>query len=186
MPKRKHKHKGSEINLLPKEGLAATTSGRILLWILTTFRIVLIITELIVIFAFLSRFWLDAKNTDLTDKVNDAKARILSLSEFEKDFKGTQEKLKVYETYKQGKGVLLKGVDEMVAYKPIDVFFTNVSSDYQKVTVKAITPSENAILQYVENLKSSELFEEVKIQDLSVSESESLFKFTISSYYKKQ
>ena len=47
-----------EINLLPQKGFEATTAGRILAWILSTFRIIVIITELLVMVAFLSRFWL--------------------------------------------------------------------------------------------------------------------------------
>ncbi|HLE49252.1 MAG TPA: PilN domain-containing protein [Patescibacteria group bacterium] len=184
MPAKK-KSKIAQINLLPREGLGATTSGRVLLWILTTFRMVLIITELVVIFAFLSRFWLDAKNTDLTDEVNDSKAVILSLSDFEKDFKGTQEKLAIYDLYKQGKGFLLDGIIEAVAYKPDEVFFESVDSNSEKVTVKGVSISETGIHQYLANLKSSDKFESVKLDALAVDENQTFFRFSIVSYYKK-
>ena len=61
--------KSSRINLLPQEEFAASTLGRILAWILSTFRILVIMTELIVILAFLSRFWLDARTTDLNEEI---------------------------------------------------------------------------------------------------------------------
>ena len=61
-------HKKQQVNLLPEKGFTSTTTGRVLTWILSTFRIIVIVTEIIVMIAFLSRFWLDAQNTDLSEE----------------------------------------------------------------------------------------------------------------------
>jgi len=53
--------KEKPINLLPKDSFAETTLGRVITWFLGTFRIMVIAVELVVVAAFLSRFWLDSK-----------------------------------------------------------------------------------------------------------------------------
>ena len=70
MPKKKN------INLLPKEEFDASVVGRLLRWAMGTFRIIVIITEMIVMAAFLSRFWLDAQNSDLNDEIRFASSQI--------------------------------------------------------------------------------------------------------------
>ena len=61
--------KEPEINLLPQEEFEGSVIGRILKWGLSTFRIIVIIVEMVVMAAFLSRFWLDAKNSDLNEDI---------------------------------------------------------------------------------------------------------------------
>ena len=78
--------KNKEINLLPQEQFAASTTGRVLAWVLSTFRMIVILTEMIVIIAFLSRFWLDIKSNDLTDEVDNQK-KIVYVGERKKNKK---------------------------------------------------------------------------------------------------
>jgi hypothetical protein len=58
------------INLLPKSEFELSFRGRFLKWALSTGRHIIILTELVVIIAFLSRFKLDQDLADLTDEVN--------------------------------------------------------------------------------------------------------------------
>ena len=104
MPAKTKTKKTSQINLIPAEGLKATTGGRILSWVLSTFRVFVIITELFVIAAFVSRFFLDAKNTDLTDEIRESQAVILSYQDLEKNFKDIHKRIDVYKIYSQDKG----------------------------------------------------------------------------------
>ena len=89
------------INLLPQEEFEASVLGRILRWAMGTFRIIVIITEMIVMGAFLSRFWLDAQNSDLNDQIKISSAQISSQASFEKKFRDVQTKLKIYKDISQ-------------------------------------------------------------------------------------
>jgi len=89
-------HKKQQVNLLPEKGFTSTTTGRVLTWILSTFRIIVIVTEIIVMIAFLSRFWLDAQNTDLSEEIEQKKAILVASADFEKEFRQTQERLQIY------------------------------------------------------------------------------------------
>src|SRR3989304_5055627 len=88
--------KEEQINLLPEKGFEQTTTGRILTWILSSFRIIVIVTEIIVMIAFLSRFWLDAQNTDLTEELQQKQAVLSASKAFDAEFKDTQKRLKVF------------------------------------------------------------------------------------------
>ena len=68
--------KNKSINLLPQEEFDASIFGRTLKWAMGTFRIIVIITEMVVMGAFLSRFWLDAQNSDLDNSIKIASAQI--------------------------------------------------------------------------------------------------------------
>ena len=91
MPKKKN------INLLPKEEFDASVVGRLLGWAMGTFRIIVIITEMVVMTAFLSRFWLDAKNSDLNDEIRLKSSQISVQKDFEIGFRNLQKKLAIYE-----------------------------------------------------------------------------------------
>ena len=85
--------KKRQINLLPQEEFAASTLGRVLNWLLTTFRYIVIVTEIVVMTAFLSRFWLDAKSTDLNELIKQKQAVIAASADFEKEFRLTKDNL---------------------------------------------------------------------------------------------
>ena len=83
--------KGSKlINLLPQEEFANSTIGRVFTWAMSTFRIIVIGMEMVVMVAFLSRFWLDAINVDLNDIIKQRSAVIAAQSYFEKAFRDLQ------------------------------------------------------------------------------------------------
>jgi predicted nucleotidyltransferase len=169
-----------EINLVPKEGLESTTSGRVLLWILSTFRIILIITELVVIGAFISRFWLDAKNTDLTEEMSEKKSVITSLSEFEKDFKATQERLAIFNSYKANKGIITSNIDVFISYKPKGIYFKSINAGLKTVSVTASSDNEIEIQQYLANLKASGKYESVNISKINLSKNNTAFDFSLA------
>lgn len=53
------------VNLLPADRFEFSPLGRFLVWALSTGRSVVVLTELVIIVAFLSRFWFDWKLADL-------------------------------------------------------------------------------------------------------------------------
>ncbi len=83
----------STIELLPQENWEKGTFGRLLKWALTVGRYIVIITELIVILAFLSRFKFDRDLTDLNEKVKQQQAIVQSSAQFEQKFRFLQKQL---------------------------------------------------------------------------------------------
>jgi len=160
------------INLLPQEEFEASILGRILRWAMTTFRFIVIITELVVMSAFLSRFWLDAKNSDLNDTLEVKSAQISAQSDFEKDFRSLQDRLKIFKDASKD----TKSSDTLTiisAKTPADVSLVSVSLQDKSAQVKGTSGSELGIAQFVSNLKADTAFKEVVLGQVSSSEGNS-------------
>ncbi len=82
-----------QISLLADAPFDLTLQGRIVNWLTTWGRAILVLVEVVVIGAFFSRFWLDRKNSDLSDDIRQKRAILESTLEFENDFRSLQKKI---------------------------------------------------------------------------------------------
>lgn len=162
--------KASKINLLPQEEFAASTLGRVFTWILTSFRYMVIATELIVILAFLSRFWLDAKTTDLNDELKQKTAIVQATSNFEKDFRQSQNRLKAYASLTKKEKPATSLLNIISSYLPPEAYLSSISLIGSEVQIKGSSFSERAIAQFISNLNSLEDFENVTLTQVDTSE----------------
>lgn len=178
MPARRKKQ--AVINLLPREEFAATTIGRVLVWVLSTFRIIVIVTEILVMLAFLSRFWLDAKDTDLNELIKQKQAVLAASSSFEKKFKDTQTRLKIFSEFASEEGVVADAMSEINSRLPPDALLSLVSFKDGGIEIKGISPGEISIQQLTVNLNASELFDNVSLRGIESSEDGQLLEFTIT------
>lgn len=169
-----------DINLLPQDEFEATVFGRVLRWALSTFRIIVIATEMIVMLAFLSRFWLDARNSDLDDEIRVREAEIKAQSEFETEFKKTQSKLKIFDALAKEENPVSATLEKITSLIPSDVKLVSYSLSSNSILVKGISGSERSIAQFVANLDSDDTFSEVSLSSVETKlENESLLTFSI-------
>jgi len=174
--------KDKAINLLPQEEFDASILGRTLKWAIGTFRIIVIVTEMIVMGAFLSRFWLDAQNSDLSGSIKVKSAQIVAQTEIEKEFRDTQSRLNLVKQLKQAAPPSQK-VDAIASKLPPDVSLTTVSVLENSVQVKGSSASEFGIAQFIANLKADPSFKSVDLGQINSSESnlaQTVFSIAIS------
>lgn len=76
-----------DVNFLVKDELQEFGQGKVLKWALNWGKKIVVLTELVVILAFLSRFWLDTTVADLGEKITQKKAIIDASAESEKRFR---------------------------------------------------------------------------------------------------
>lgn len=174
--------KNKSINLLPQEEFDASIVGRVLKWAMGTFRIIVIITEMIVMGAFLSRFWLDAKNSDLNSAIKIKSAEITAQSDFEKQFRSVQAKLDIFKQLSQAPKASDKVV-KIASKIPAEVTLTSVSILQSSAQVKGTSLSEIGIAQFVSNLKTEKSFKKIELGQINSSEdnpSLTLFSITIN------
>lgn len=182
MPARKHKNKKEEdsINLLPEKGFARTTRGRVLIWLLSTFRVIVIVTELVVVMAFLSRFFLDAKNNDLTDTLKQKKALLVAAQSFESEFKDYQSRLTIYSGIENQNVDLTSTLKTITSYAPSDIFLDSINISNGALVIIGLSQSERSIQQFSVNLESTSLFTNLAIAEIkSKDDSENEFDFRI-------
>lgn len=165
------KKKSGFINLLPQEEFEGSIMGRVLKWAMTTFRYIVIVTEMVVMGAFLSRFWLDAQNSDLNDLLDIKTAQILVQEEFEKEFRNTQTRLSIFQALNKEKAA--SGTLEQVTTRiPEGIRLQSLSfTDQDNVLqVKGISGSEVGIAQFIANLRDEKTFKKVELSQVGSSE----------------
>ena len=179
------KDKKHQINLLPQEEFAGTTLGRTLKWAMGSFRIIVIVTEMVVMAAFLSRFWLDARNADLNDLIKQKVAVISASSEVENEFRDTQKKLKIFSSLAVKEGIVSNAINRITSLLPPDVFLISYSFNQESIQIKGASTSEVSIAQFIVNLENSDLFEKVSLSNVDTAQEETALTFTFRMQLKK-
>src|SRR3989344_6821603 len=80
-------------NLIGEGDFSRTPIGRIVTWATTYGRYIMILTEIIVLLAFISRFSLDRKLTDLNEEISQKQAILEVNSQLEADIRAVQGQL---------------------------------------------------------------------------------------------
>jgi len=178
--------KKNRINLLPQEEFAASTPGRILAWLLSTFRVTVIVTEMIVMLAFLSRFWLDARSADLGDLINQRQAVIASSADFENEFRGVQKKLKIFSGLTGEGDSAIQYLENISSLIPPEIILTSFSFLNEEIKLEGISPNEMGIAQLVANLETNDDFKEILISQISTDkETQAFLKFSLNLKLKE-
>ena|SRR3989338_1405046 len=166
--------KTKTINLLPQEEFDVSTLGRILKWAMGTFRIIVIVTEMIVMTAFLSRFWLDAQNSDLNDAIAIKTAQISAQSDFEKQFRILQQKLSIFKTLTDSPQPSGK-LNAISSKIPSDVILSGISVGDVSAQLNGVTLSEASIAKLLNGIKNEKSLKTVDLGSLSTSENDASF-----------
>lgn len=164
--------KSKGINLLPQGEFDASIIGRVLKWATGTFRIIVIVTEMVVMAAFLSRFWLDAQNSDLTDSIKIKSSQIEAQADFEKQFREVQKKLAIFKALASDTTSSQK-IDLIASKTPGDIVLDNITQTQNSIQIKGSSVSELAVAQMIANLKSEKTFKDVGLVSLNSQESSS-------------
>jgi Tfp pilus assembly protein PilN len=159
------KPKEIRINLLPQKEFEASILGRILKWALSTLRIIVIVTEMLVMSAFLLRFWLDAKNSDLNEAISQKIAVISAYQDVENEFRLAQKKINIFAKLTQEpiKSEKIKVISQSL---PPEISLTSVSLDKDSFQIKGVSGNEQSISQFIVNLESAEEFSQVELVQL--------------------
>lgn len=178
-------NKSKIINLLPGDDFQSTTFGRILKWALSSFRAMVIITELIVMSAFLSRFWLDAKNSDLNEQLNINVAQIKAYQDVEQEFRLYQNQLNIAKSlYSNTKNSEL--IQNITRVLPNELIVSSIQLTGDDLQIKAISFSEQAIAQFLVNLEGLKLLEKIELSQVASSiENSFVTTFTVNAKYKQ-
>ena len=154
------------INLLGDSEMEHTPLGRIVGWAVTYGRYIMIGTEIVVLLAFISRFSLDRKLTDLKEEVTQKQDIIEANLPFEKDVRILQDKLAKIKALVT---IPINPYDTLVLFQsmlPEGVYLKSYDVTKDKLTVNAIAGSTNAFSQYMTNLQSTKQITNIDIGDI--------------------
>src|SRR3989344_6912254 len=126
------------INLVGEQDLAHSPWGRILTWATTYGRYIMIATEVVVLLAFISRFSLDRKLTDLKEEISQKQDIITANLSFENDIRSLQERLSSIKKLADSQRAPLEIIADLQRSLPPDVYFETLDLVDNKLTVKTI------------------------------------------------
>ncbi|MBI2464780.1 hypothetical protein HYV64_01440 [Candidatus Shapirobacteria bacterium] len=181
-----------DISFLPDQENINSFSARTIRWLTSVGRFVIVFTELIVICAFLSRFWLDRTNSDLSEIVRQQKAILDSTSDFEVEYAQLQKKLAVIKKFYANQPEYESKVATLVESTPEDVNFNslliNHSAQSNEVTA-LITLSayqESAIINFITNLIANPKITSVDIRTIEKKPNDTKYNVNLSLVFSKK
>ncbi len=157
-----------KINLLIQEGFEHSQTGKVLAWLLSAGRAIVIITELIVITAFLSRFWLDRQLTDLIEGNSAKKTQVEASTNFEADFQNTQTRLAAVKLIDNAKILPREYIKEVTRLLPAEVVLSDISYNENKVSVTGLSLNEAGLAGFMKSLEESNKFSSVSLVNIAL------------------
>lgn len=161
------------INLLPKTEFEMSFWGRFIKWALTTGRYIIILTELVVIIAFMSRFKLDRDASDVGDAILGKQALLEASSNTEKTLRLVQNKL---DWAKQKIDSAPK--INLVLDKIFNANIVSIGIKGADITMVAKIASESELGNLVNKLSEDKIFKVVELSDIA-TDIDGTIKFTL-------
>lgn len=156
-----------QINLLTSTSFEHSTAGRIISWASNVGRWIVVLTEFIVITAFLSRFYFDTRLANLFDEIRQKKAIVNSSYAFEEQYRQAQNKLRLAGliiTKNSSSSTLIKTVSDQL---PLDVTLMSLSVDVDTLNIEGYALSINGLKVFVDGLAGMRRISDVRVGKLS-------------------
>lgn len=167
--------KPKKINLLVQEGFENSQIGKILAWLLSVGRAIVIVVELVVICAFLSRFWFDRQLTDLIEQNNSKRAQVEASQNFENEFKSVQKRLaavKQIAEVKLSPSIYIKDASRLL---PSEVILENIAFSQGKFSFDGAASSESGLAGFIKSMEESNNFKDVTLANISLDPTSLVF-----------
>ena len=151
------------INLLNTEGNVNSPFNRIMVWITTYGRYIMITTELVVLIAFASRFSLDRKLSDLKENITQ-KQEILEVNvDLENEIRQVQDKLSAIKLLIVDQPIPVDALVIIYTLLPTGTYMDSLKIDNTKLTANVTANSSESFTQFISNFSSTKTLAGVEI-----------------------
>ncbi len=158
-----------QVNLIGEEEMEHSPTGRIVMWAVTYGRYIMIGTEIIVLLAFISRFSLDRKLTDLNEEVAQKQAIIDANHDFETQFRTLQDKLAKAQMLLTAPPVTNNSLATIETMLPVDTRLGTLRITEEMVVGDVVANTTTGFANLAANLQASRIFSHVEIGDVNRS-----------------
>ena len=155
------------INLLGQQDLEHTPWGRIVSWATTYGRYIMITTEIVVLLAFISRFSLDRKNTDLTEEVTQKQAILEANASFEQSIRSLQANISTAQKLLAAQSKPVDITTMMETILPADVYLSSFTLNNNKLSLEAIAGTTGGFAQLLANLQATKQFQNISLNGVT-------------------
>jgi len=155
-------HKRS-INLLPRDAFESSTLGIILEWSLVFGKWAVILTQLVVIGAFLYRFTLDRSLTDLRKSIAKNVAIVKSYDQVERDFTLAQKQVNQAKLALGSQSTMLKTLEKIQTITPKEVWYDRLNFTPEGIALTAYAASLPGFGRFLNSVQTDSQFNGVRI-----------------------
>jgi hypothetical protein len=161
-------HKKS-INLLPRDSFENSTLGVILEWALVFGKWAVILTQLIVMAAFLYRFTLDRTLTDLRKSITSDVMIIKSYEQVERDYMLAQKRVVTAKDAIKSQNQVLGIIAEIAKITPNDLWYDKINITDTSLNMTAYVSSLSGFAQFMTMIQKNPAFKNIRIAKLETS-----------------
>ncbi|HAP37638.1 hypothetical protein A2574_01320 [Candidatus Shapirobacteria bacterium RIFOXYD1_FULL_38_32] len=178
-----------EISLLPDSENINNIGARAIRWVTTVGRYVIIFTELVVISAFISRFWLDRKNADLSEVIRQQKAILESTKDFETEYSLLQQRLKfikdsnIQTSYSEKLTTLANSTPNEIIF---DKLALSEKDNQLIANISVFSYTEESIIDFATNLILNPQISSVNISKIEKKPKENRYQIEINLVFKNE
>lgn len=156
-----------KINLLPKDDFEFSQTGRLVNWAVSVGRWIVVLTEFVVICAFLSRFYFDTQLANLFDDLKQKKAIIASTASFEDNFLQIQERtnsVKALLAQENKPSVMVVEISKLL---PAEVTLNRISIADNELKITGYSFTESGLKYFMTGLINHPNIKQVSIDEVS-------------------
>lgn len=166
------------INLLGEQDLGHSPWGRLITWSITYGRYIMIGTEIVVLLAFISRFSLDRKLTDLKEEIAQKQMIIEANQQFEKEIRSLQDQLAKIKALTKDQDRPLTTIILIQSLLPPDVYLQAFELGKDRLKINAIAGTTAGFSQFLASLTGTREISQVEIGEVRKSITGIQFQFT--------
>lgn len=180
MPKNHH----PSINLLGNR--QGSIFDKFIDWALTIGRLVVILTEVIALSAFLYRFTLDRQLIDLHSKIKQEEAIVGYLKVKEKTYRNLQDRIAIASAFFESGGKDVKVFNDIVELAPLGMTFNDLTLTENNIKIDANFQFISSLRAFVNSLKSYPNVKNVSIEKIENKLSNALISVSITAALKEK
>jgi len=175
-----------KVNLLPKDSFEFSLVGKFLRWALTAGRIMVVLTEFVVILAFGSRFWFDKELNDLREVIDQKEMVVNSYTETEAEMRrvlGRQEPVK---DYLEDNLEMTEKVDDLKYFLPEGVTLMEMKIEKEKISLVGVAGSEETFSRTIRAMAQMKDVYQTEVKELEFDQKRGGINFKIVYHLKKE
>lgn len=154
----------ASINLVKKKEVSSF--DKFIDWTLSIGRLIVIVTEIIAIAAFLYRFSLDAKLVALHDVIGQKQKQLSLLKNDEENFRNLQSRLALASNFSEEGAKVYKIFQDIVGFTPQEVKFNNLTLKKTRADIEINSSSISSLTEFVNSLKTYSNIKSVSIDNI--------------------
>jgi len=155
------------INLLIQDKFERTPIGRFLKWALTVGKYIVILTQLIVIAAFLFRFKLDNNLEVLNENINQNQELIIASQDLEYKARIVQDQLETLKMINEDQVLISQTIEALSQITPLEVKLETVNLSQKSINIEGSALSEIGLATLINGLQNQPNFNKINVNSVS-------------------